>query len=80
MHLYIGSSQISFTVEGEGVHLHFFIKYFVGLRKRGRRLMFFSYTYNLCTASVVQEAGGCLTKKNASQCKAVAPQGEAVFC
>jgi hypothetical protein len=38
-----------------------------------------AYTYNLCTASVVQEAGGCLTKKNASQCKAVLPQGEVVF-
>jgi uncharacterized membrane protein len=37
------------------------------------------YIYNLCTANVVQEAGGCLTKKNASQCKAVLLEGEAIF-
>jgi hypothetical protein len=35
VHLYICSSQISFTVEGGGVHLHFFIKFFLGLRMRG---------------------------------------------
>jgi hypothetical protein len=48
VHLYIGSSQISFTVEGEGVHLHFFIKYFVGLRKRGAEVnvfFLFDWTY-----------------------------------
>ncbi len=55
------------------------------LQKNVRTIMFVPllylvpYTYNLCTASVVQEVGGCLTKKNASQCKAILPQGEAVF-
>jgi hypothetical protein len=28
---------------------------------------------------VVQEDGGCLTKKNPAQCKAVLPEGEAIF-
>jgi hypothetical protein len=37
------------------------------------------YTYDLCTTLVVQEAGGCLTKKNPAQCKAVLLKGEAVF-
>jgi hypothetical protein len=37
------------------------------------------YTYDLCTTLVVQEAGGCLTKKKPPRCKAVLPEGEAVF-
>jgi hypothetical protein len=39
----------------------------------------FAYTYDLCTTLVVKEAGGCLTKINAAQCKAVLPEREAVF-
>ncbi len=38
-----------------------------------------TYTYDLCTTVVVQEAGGCLTKKNPAHWEVILPEGEAVF-